>query len=191
VQEVYERLVREGRDDLRRDLARTRMNLGAALKGQGRLDEAVAEYRAAQEVYERLVREGRNDLRDSLALTRMNLGTALRQQGRPDEAVAEYRAAQEVYGRLVREGQLRVVANLARCWCDTVQAATKISQQAVISANLSALSFLDELSPQRAKLPPAALTEISEFLRLAKGSNVCADKAAALDVQFARLSPAA
>ena len=65
--EIRERLVREGRDDLRDDLATTRMNLGNALRQQGRLEDAVAEFQAAREIYERLVREGRDDLRNDLA----------------------------------------------------------------------------------------------------------------------------
>ena len=46
------------------------MNLGLALREQGRLEEAVAEYQAAREIYERLVREGRDDLQEDLARTR-------------------------------------------------------------------------------------------------------------------------
>jgi hypothetical protein len=68
------------------DLARTRMSLGIAFMGQGRLEEAVAEYQAAQEIYERLVGDGRDDLRKDLAMTRMGLGVALKTQGRLEEA---------------------------------------------------------------------------------------------------------
>ncbi len=182
--EIYERLVREGRDDLRNDLAMTRMNLGGALRQQGRLDEAVAEYQDAREIRERLVREGRADLRNDLARTRNNLGTALWKQGRLDEAVAEYQAAREIRERLVCEGQFQVVAGLAMCWFNALIAATKISQQEAISVSRPAFSFLRELLPQRTKLSPAAFTKIGDFLRLAQKSNVCADEAAALAVQF-------
>jgi tetratricopeptide (TPR) repeat protein len=97
--------VREGRDDLRNDLAMTRMNLGNVMQKQGRLEGAVAEYQGAREIYERLVREGRDDLRNDRATTRMNLGSALNKQGRVAEAVAEFLAAREIYDRLVREGR--------------------------------------------------------------------------------------
>ena len=102
--ELYERLVREGRDDLCGALATTRMGLGIALWNQGRREEAVAEYQAAREIQERLVREGRDDLRNDLAMTRMNIGNALANQGRLEEAVTEYQSAREIFERLVGEG---------------------------------------------------------------------------------------
>ncbi len=66
------------------DPARPRLvphNLGYALSAQGKLDEAVAEYREA-------IR-----LQPDLALAHSNLGNALAGQGKVDEAVAEYRTA--------------------------------------------------------------------------------------------------
>lgn len=56
-------------------------NLGLALQAQGRIDEAMAEYRKALEV--------NPETGDAL----VNLGLALSQTGRPEEAVALYRKA--------------------------------------------------------------------------------------------------
>ena len=56
-------------------------NLGIALRDQGKLDEAIAEYRKA-------IR-----LKPDLAEAHHNLGIALASQGKLDEAIAEYRKA--------------------------------------------------------------------------------------------------
>lgn len=59
----------------------TESNVGTELQAQGKLDEAIAFYRAA------LARDP-ND-----AVTRSNLGAALADKGRLDEAIAQYRMA--------------------------------------------------------------------------------------------------
>jgi tetratricopeptide (TPR) repeat protein len=59
----------------------TQSNVGTELQAQGKLDEAIALYRAA------LARDPDD------VVTRSNLGTALAAQGRLDEAIAEYRTA--------------------------------------------------------------------------------------------------
>jgi tetratricopeptide (TPR) repeat protein len=59
----------------------TEANVGTELQAQGKLDEAIALYRAA------LARDP-ND-----ALTHSNLGTALKANGQLDEAIAQYRTA--------------------------------------------------------------------------------------------------
>ncbi len=59
----------------------TESNVGTELQAQGRLDEAIAAYRAA------LARDP-ND-----AVTRSNLGTALTANGELEEAIAQYRTA--------------------------------------------------------------------------------------------------
>jgi tetratricopeptide (TPR) repeat protein len=58
-----------------------RLNLGAALKGKGQLDEAIAEYREALR------------LQKDYPTAHRNLGNALSDKGRLDEAIAEYREA--------------------------------------------------------------------------------------------------
>jgi tetratricopeptide (TPR) repeat protein len=166
--EVYERLVHEGRGDLRGDLAQARLNLGSGLGQQGRLDEAAVEYQAVCELGERLVREGRSDFWSILAMTRQNLGVTQRQQGRPEQALTELRAAGVIFERLVREGQFQLGGDLARCWSRTLEAAVQVSPQTAASVVRSAYSFLQEMLPHRAKLPPAAMKAIGDFLGAAQ-----------------------
>jgi tetratricopeptide (TPR) repeat protein len=65
----------------------TQTNVGTELQAQGKLDEAIALYRAA------LARDPRD------AVTRSNLGAALAAQGRLDDAIAEYRTALDLAPR--------------------------------------------------------------------------------------------
>jgi tetratricopeptide (TPR) repeat protein len=65
-------------------LADPHYNLAKALRGLGRLDEAIDHYRAALA------------LQPGLAAAHNNLGIALQQQNRLDEAIAAYRAALEI-----------------------------------------------------------------------------------------------
>ncbi len=65
--QIYERLVREGRPDLRNSLALTWMNLSGTLGKQGRWEEAVAGFQAARTIYERLLGEGQQQHRIDLA----------------------------------------------------------------------------------------------------------------------------
>ena len=66
---------------LKPDAARAHNNLGIALSDQGKLDEAIAEYREALR------------LKPDYAEAHNNLGIALSDQGKLDEAIAEYREA--------------------------------------------------------------------------------------------------
>src|SRR5260370_160177 len=59
-------------------------HLKAALRGQGKLDDAIAEYRRAIEID------------PNYAFAHNNLGVALRGQGKLDDAIAEYRRAIEI-----------------------------------------------------------------------------------------------
>jgi tetratricopeptide (TPR) repeat protein len=56
-------------------------NLAVDLQGQGKLEEAVAEYRTAIRI------------RPDLAEAHISLANALDEQGKDEEAIAEYRAA--------------------------------------------------------------------------------------------------
>jgi serine/threonine-protein kinase len=69
---------------LRPDSAGARINLGLALREQGKLDEAIAEHRRATE------------LDPNYAAAHNNLGVALRQQGKLNDAIAEFRRAIEL-----------------------------------------------------------------------------------------------
>jgi tetratricopeptide (TPR) repeat protein len=111
--EIIERLVREGRDDLRDELARIRACLGTELADQGRFEEGAAEIQSACDAEEALVREGRSDVWQGLARTRLILGVVRKQQGRLEDAVIEYQAALSIQERLVNEGRDDVRCELA------------------------------------------------------------------------------
>ena len=131
------------------------------------------------------MREGRDDLGNALAMTLMNLNEGLQKQGRLEEAIVEIQAARKIWEGLVRAGQLHLSANLATCWNDALLAAKQIGEQEAIIVVHSACSLLDEMLPHRAKLPVSSFGKIADFLRLAQESNLCADEAAGLAVQFA------
>jgi protein O-GlcNAc transferase len=81
--------------------AQAYLGLGAALKNQGKLDEALAAYRKAGEIEPDLVEAS------------YNLGNALKALGRLDEAVAAYRHAISI-----RPGLLQAHCNLGNALCD-------------------------------------------------------------------------
>src|SRR5580658_3340382 len=68
---------------LQPDLVVAHYNLGNALSDQGKLEEAVAEFRKA-------IR-----LQPDAAAAHYNLGTTLKAQGKLEEAVAEFRKARD------------------------------------------------------------------------------------------------
>ncbi|MCK5523777.1 MAG: tetratricopeptide repeat protein, partial [Thiomargarita sp.] len=77
----YQRLIAEGREELRPDLAGTRMNYGICLYSLGDLPAARRAYEETLQEFQRLIAEGREELRPSLAGTRMNYGICLRNLG--------------------------------------------------------------------------------------------------------------
>jgi predicted O-linked N-acetylglucosamine transferase (SPINDLY family) len=81
--------------------AQAYLGLGAALKNQGELDEALTAYRKATEIS------------PDLAEARYNLGNALKALGRLDEAVAAYRHAIRI-----QPGLLQAHCNLGNALCD-------------------------------------------------------------------------
>src|SRR5262249_26041084 len=116
------------RDTLRRrpGSAIDQSNLGSALSGQGKVDEAIAEYRAAIQLQPDLAptryslgailcdvkhdyTEAEAEFREVIrlqpddAMAHYSLGNALLGQGKVDEAIAEYRAA------------IRLQPDLAQC----------------------------------------------------------------------------
>ncbi len=72
-----EPLVGGGRVELANDLAAAYMNKGVALRGLGRLSEAITQYDQAIEIREPLVAGGRVELANDLATAYMNKGVAL------------------------------------------------------------------------------------------------------------------
>ena len=76
-QSEYQSLIDQGRDDLRHELANTRVNFGVCLRQNGELSEAKQIYEVAQSEYQDLVDKGRDNLRPDLANTRVNLGVCL------------------------------------------------------------------------------------------------------------------
>jgi len=106
---IYERLIRrEGRKELRNDLAMAYNNRGLALRGQGNLTAAVADFARAVEIYETLVsKQKRKDLRNELAVTYNSRGAAFADQGDPSAALADFGRAVEIYETLVSNGDRR------------------------------------------------------------------------------------
>ncbi len=81
--------------------AQAYLGLGAALRTQGKLDEALAAYRKA------------NELKPDLVEAAYNLANALKALGRLDEAVAAYRHAIRI-----QPGLLQAHCNLGNALCD-------------------------------------------------------------------------
>ena len=73
-------------------LAQARRNLGDVLDAQGRLDEALRQYRAALALVERLVAGG-SALKGELSVSRQKIGDVLLEQGATADALAAYEAA--------------------------------------------------------------------------------------------------
>jgi protein O-GlcNAc transferase len=93
-----------GSSDIKPDLAAAYLVLGATLKGQGKLDEAVAAYGQAIRT------------KPDLAEAWFNLGNTLKQMSRLDEAVAAYREAIRIQPKLVQAH-----CNLGNALCDQVK----------------------------------------------------------------------
>jgi tetratricopeptide (TPR) repeat protein len=92
---------RQGRPELRHELARSYVNLSIDLTQLGRMEETLVDYAAAIGLYEELVREGRRELREYLAWTYMNRGITLADLGRLEEALADHDRAIGLYEELV------------------------------------------------------------------------------------------
>ena len=109
--ERYETLVyREGRGDLRKDLAMGYVGRGLALADQGELSAAVADYDKAVAILEALVHdEGRRELAFDLARWLFNRALAQRVDGRRVEARRDMERGWELTDAAVADGQLHLV----------------------------------------------------------------------------------
>ena len=115
--EIREQLVeKEGRRELRNDLAMCYNNRGNALAAQGNIGEAISDYGRAIEIYEQLVeKEARRELRNDLAGCYNNRGNAYSDQGKLSEAISDYGLAIEIYEQLVEtEGRRELRWDLER-----------------------------------------------------------------------------
>ena len=121
---------KEGRRELRNDLASCYNNRGIAYSDQGKLTESIADYGRAVAIYEQLVEtEGRRDLRNDLASCYNNRGTALRTQGKLTEAIADYSRAIEIREQLVEtEGRRELRWGLWRSLFNRVVARTRTEE---------------------------------------------------------------
>ena len=109
---------KEGRLELRNDLAMCYNNRGNALDAQGKLSEAIEDLGRAIEIYGVLVeKESRLELRNNLAGCHNNRGATLRTEGKLSEAIADYGRAIEIREQLVtKEGQRELRNDLAMCY---------------------------------------------------------------------------
>ena len=113
---VYEEVIeKEGRRELRNDLAMCYNNRGVALQAQGKLAEAIGDYGRAIEIYKELVeKEGRWELRNDLAGCYNNRGGALQAQGKLADAIVDFGRAIEIREELVeKEGRRELRNDLA------------------------------------------------------------------------------
>ncbi|MEN8218755.1 MAG: CHAT domain-containing protein [Pseudomonadota bacterium] len=101
----FQSLIDQGREDLRPELALTRMNLGCCLSEFGALSEAQQVYEVVLSEIQSLIDQGREELRPDLAKTRMNLGVCLRELGALSEAKQVCEAAQNEYQGLIDQGR--------------------------------------------------------------------------------------
>jgi tetratricopeptide (TPR) repeat protein len=94
---------RQGRREVRGDLAAVRMRRGNALTDLGRLEEGLADYDACIPLFEELGRgEDSPEWRDELASAYMNRSAALRRLGRLEEALADCDACTRLREELPR-----------------------------------------------------------------------------------------
>ncbi len=111
----YEDLIAQDHPELRNDLANAYNNRGLALRAQGKLDAAIADYEEAIDLRETLVlKENRLELRNKLAGTYNNRGIALQRQGELELAIADYDKAVKLRETLVhKENRLELRNDLA------------------------------------------------------------------------------
>jgi CHAT domain-containing protein len=99
----FQNLIEQRREDLRPELALTRMNLGCCLSELGALSEAQQVYEVVLSEFQSLIDQGREDLRPELAKTHLNLGVCLRELGALSEAKQVCEAAQSEYQSLIEQ----------------------------------------------------------------------------------------
>ncbi|MBN1902422.1 tetratricopeptide repeat protein [Candidatus Sumerlaeota bacterium] len=108
------RETKNGRTELRNDLARSYIGRGNTLSYKGDMEGALRDYNRAIEIYETLVeKEARTELRNDLALSYNNRGNALRSKGDLEGALGDYNRAIEIYETLVeKEARREISPNL-------------------------------------------------------------------------------
>jgi len=93
---------RQGRRELRNDLATAYMHRGNSLLELGRVEESLGEYEIAVSLCEDLVKEEDDrDLRDDLAYAYLYRGRALGHLGRLEKALSDHAIAIDLYEELV------------------------------------------------------------------------------------------
>ena len=126
--EIWERLVNEGQDWVRNDLAAAYMNRGSAKWGLNRYGEAIGDYNRAIEIREELIKEEQGWVRKDLAMAYMNRGVAKEGLNRYGEAIEDYNRAIEIRERLVNEGQDWVKVDLAKVYFNKAVLFTELKQ---------------------------------------------------------------
>ncbi len=109
----FEDLIKQGRTELRPELAGTRMNLGICLSDLGNLPAARSAYENSLSEYEDLIKQGRTELRPDLARTRMGLGICLYSIGNLPAARSAYENCLSEFEDLIKQGRTDLLPELA------------------------------------------------------------------------------
>jgi tetratricopeptide (TPR) repeat protein len=137
---------RQGRFELRKDLAWVYESRGNALWRLRRLEEALADYGTCIDLYEELVRhEDQPERRERLAGAYMNRANALRGSGCLEESLADYGAALGLFEELVhRQGHREWRNELARTYLNRGNTFLKLGRHEEALADYGAATDLRE-----------------------------------------------
>lgn len=138
---------RQGRPELRHELARADVHRCICMTELCRMEETLADYAAAIRLYEELVREGRRELREYLAWTYTNRGVALADLGRLEEALADHSRAISLYEELIQhEGRRELRDELARAYTNRGIPRKQLSRlEGALADYSAAIVLLEEL----------------------------------------------
>jgi tetratricopeptide (TPR) repeat protein len=151
---IFEQLVeKEGRLELRKDLAGCYNNRGNALGDKGKLDDAIEDYGRAIEIRKQLVeKEGRLELRSDFESILFNRAVARGQKEQWKEAGVDIEIGAELLRALITEGQRHQLQSFMQTVAFACAHSEKmhIGGKAAMWANNAMTWFLEEVKQGRA-----------------------------------------